>query len=1221
MSSVSRKIREYGQLSLLLVGFLSGIAVVVTCGGGGGGDQGASSTASTISFVPINLGVVQFDANNDGSFTGHPLDVDTDVSIPPALNGVTNVQDALNRLNAILSPELSRLSDPARGPGTVPDSLLPQIIFGSDGEPLTFSRRLRGLVRASNLSGPLRADNLFLLSCEELPEDGDPLLQPFVSRLFCDEGNVNDTSAIFEIFRATTPGQDPGVTTGSAISSNIIRFRLDGVNNRLTVHDDAGNPTITLDGLTGGVSITSITATGSVVATGNVQAGQNLIAGQNVNAGLAVNAGTTVTAAGNVTSTGGDVVSSTGNVSAGNDVNAANDVNAGNLVTGGTGVIATGGDVAAQAGNVTASGNVTAAGGVVGGTGVTATTGDVAAQAGNLTASGDVIAGGNVSGTNVNAAANVNGNAVNATSTVTAGGDITSTGGNLVANAGGVSAGTVVAGTTITAGGDIISNAGNVAALTGNVSAGGNVLAGANVNANGAVTAGSTITAAGDITSTAGGIVAGAVAATPGSITALNDVTATNGNVLAPNGVVRAGADPLTPTFGNGALLSSLGLLSLNSTAAAATLIGNAQPMSSILEIRDFSSTPTGSAILVDAGEKLGAATDSNGFLRVRSATGTTDITLDGETGTVTANALSIPNATFDNLTINVSLTSTGTSALNGGATVTGGLATDTITTSGLATLAAGAAVTGGLATDTLTASGLATLSGGATVTGGLAADTVTASGIATFNGGVSATTLAATGLATLSGGATVTGGLTTDTIMASGAATFAGATNVSGGLTTTSITASGLASFNGPATFANTVNFNAAVTSAAQIIVTSGGIAVTGGTTTDTLTASGLANLNGGVATTALTASGAVSADSLTANGAAGVTSTTLTVSGNSMLAGVTASSLTATGTVSADTIAAGVGGVNTTTLNASGNTTLAAVSAATLTTAGAVNAASLTSATSVNAGSVVAAATDVTAGQNVIATASVTVAGVATLSSDINGGTIAVMDNSTATVFSVTSPAGAGDGVVTVGSATTGTNIVLDGVTSSVNALTANATVKAFIQPHPTDAGLEIVYHCLEGPENGLYARGRGQLVNGIAHVALPESFTLAAAEQSLTVQLTPMDECMGLSIVKSTLTRQGFTVRELMNGASNAEFSWFANGVRRGLEQHQDIRPTEFYKPRVSDASFASQIPGVQQLLIANGTLNADGTPNQTTARRLGWQMKTQAEIRTASEPKTH
>ncbi len=242
--------------------------------------------------------------------------------------------------------------------------------------------------------------------------------------------------------------------------------------------------------------------------------------------------------------------------------------------------------------------------------------------------------------------------------------------------------------------------------------------------------------------------------------------------------------------------------------------------------------------------------------------------------------------------------------------------------------------------------------------------------------------------------------------------------------------------------------------------------------------------------------------------------------------------------------------------------------------------------------------------------------------LDADVNGdGRVEVFSNSTGIPPALavvtmgqdpdtdaTSITPAEDGLLTVLSTTTGTPILLDGSTSTISAITANATVKAFVQPHPTDPSLQIVYHCLEGPENGLYARGRTRLNGGRADLQLPDSFTLAASNEGLSVVLTPMDECNGLFVPSDTLNRSGFSVRELMSGNSDAEFSWIVYGVRRGLETHQAIQPNTFYRPRVAGVPFMKELPGVQQLLINSGILKADGTPDLSTAEMLGWQLYT-------------
>ena len=154
MAFLRHKAREYGQLALLFLGFLTGIGLVVTCGGGGGGGQQLpTSTAGTISFTTLDLG-------NVSSPGGTPVAI----GVPPALDGVTNVQDALNRLNVVLSPELARVTDPLSS-DFIMDADLPAFLRDPvTGVPITFSRRLAGLVRSSSLSGPIRADNAFALA-------------------------------------------------------------------------------------------------------------------------------------------------------------------------------------------------------------------------------------------------------------------------------------------------------------------------------------------------------------------------------------------------------------------------------------------------------------------------------------------------------------------------------------------------------------------------------------------------------------------------------------------------------------------------------------------------------------------------------------------------------------------------------------------------------------------------------------------------------------------------------------------------------------------------------------------------------------------------------------------------------------------------------------------------------------------------------------------------
>jgi hypothetical protein len=64
--------------------------------------------------------------------------------------------------------------------------------------------------------------------------------------------------------------------------------------------------------------------------------------------------------------------------------------------------------------------------------------------------------------------------------------------------------------------------------------------------------------------------------------------------------------------------------------------------------------------------------------------------------------------------------------------------------------------------------------------------------------------------------------------------------------------------------------------------------------------------------------------------------------------------------------------------------------------------------------------------------------------------------------------------------------------------------AVAKSFRIPHPTKTGKMLVYGVLEGPENGVYVRGR---LTGSNTIALPEYWTKLVDPDSITVNLTPI------------------------------------------------------------------------------------------------------------------
>jgi hypothetical protein len=75
------------------------------------------------------------------------------------------------------------------------------------------------------------------------------------------------------------------------------------------------------------------------------------------------------------------------------------------------------------------------------------------------------------------------------------------------------------------------------------------------------------------------------------------------------------------------------------------------------------------------------------------------------------------------------------------------------------------------------------------------------------------------------------------------------------------------------------------------------------------------------------------------------------------------------------------------------------------------------------------------------------------------------------------------------------------------TTNALTVNgsinATTKSFLIDHPTKEGLKLQYASLEGPEHGVYLRGK----TSENIIELPEYWSELVDEDSITVHLTPV------------------------------------------------------------------------------------------------------------------
>jgi hypothetical protein len=159
-----------------------------------------------------------------------------------------------------------------------------------------------------------------------------------------------------------------------------------------------------------------------------------------------------------------------------------------------------------------------------------------------------------------------------------------------------------------------------------------------------------------------------------------------------------------------------------------------------------------------------------------------------------------------------------------------------------------------------------------------------------------------------------------------------------------------------------------------------------------------------------------------------------------------------------------------------------------------------------------------------------------------------------------------------------------------------------KSFYEPHPTDPEKVIRYVALEGPEAGTYFRGRGVLEHGRAVIDVPESFRMVTDSDGLTAQVTVMGRPTAIGVSRLDLNQV------VVEGNRDVEFSYLVQGVRRAYKDFQVVVDHPFFRPESPDDQVPASFPPDEKArLIANGTYNADGRVNMSTAERLGWAQQ--------------
>jgi hypothetical protein len=115
---------------------------------------------------------------------------------------------------------------------------------------------------------------------------------------------------------------------------------------------------------------------------------------------------------------------------------------------------------------------------------------------------------------------------------------------------------------------------------------------------------------------------------------------------------------------------------------------------------------------------------------------------------------------------------------------------------------------------------------------------------------------------------------------------------------------------------------------------------------------------------------------------------------------------------------------------------------------------------------------------------------------------------------------------------------------------------SVKSFVIDHPDDSEKYLVHGCLEGPEAGVYYRGKGEITNDeFVEIRLPKYVKNLALD--LTVQVTPIYQGKKITTILSATEIEDNAFRVY---GDNCKFHWTVFGQRAPLK-------AEIYKNEVS------------------------------------------------------
>jgi hypothetical protein len=125
-----------------------------------------------------------------------------------------------------------------------------------------------------------------------------------------------------------------------------------------------------------------------------------------------------------------------------------------------------------------------------------------------------------------------------------------------------------------------------------------------------------------------------------------------------------------------------------------------------------------------------------------------------------------------------------------------------------------------------------------------------------------------------------------------------------------------------------------------------------------------------------------------------------------------------------------------------------------------------------------------------------------------------------------------------------------MIDTATNIIYSSTATSfETKTFVIEHPTNDNKYLVHACLEGPEAGVYYRGRGEITNNeYVEIKLPHYAEKLAHD--FTVQITPIYGNKIVTLNSSEIENNAFKVY-----GENSKFHWTVYGNRHDINVEPD------------------------------------------------------------------